>query len=234
MIELHEGIINVEPQTARRKRLLDLIVALDEQQCLSEIGDMLSSGWDSMDLLNCCIEGMRLIGKNFEEGRYFIAALIMAGVIMREATELIEPYLVRRNSFNTSGVMILGTIAGDIHDLGKDLFSLLVRCIGFEVLDLGVDVPPKNFLQQAAQTKPDVIGISCALTSAIPELQSAVKMLQTELPAPRPSIVIGGTCINRQICRYVRADYCALDASRGMRICRRLLKTKAHSISTNP
>jgi methanogenic corrinoid protein MtbC1 len=234
MSEMHDGIIELESRAARRQRLLDLIVALDERQCMSEIADMLSSGWDPMDLLNSCIQGMRLIGKRFEEGRYFIAALIMAGAIMRQATELIEPHLVRRESFNINGVMVLGTIAGDIHDLGKDLFALLVRCIGFKVLDLGVDVQPRTFLFEAERIKPDLVGISCALTNAVPELRCAVEMLHTELPSSRPPIIIGGTCIDGQICRHVQADYCARDATQGMRICRQLLQTKAHSIPIKP
>jgi methanogenic corrinoid protein MtbC1 len=234
MSELHDGILKLEPHSARRKRLLDLIVALDERRCLTEIADMLSSGWDPMDLLDSCIQGMRLIGKRFEEGRYFIAALIMAGAIMRQATELIEPHLVRRKSFNITGVMLLGTIAGDIHDLGKDLFALLVRCIGFEVLDLGVNVQPTSFLLEAERVRPDLIGISCALTNAVPELRCAVEMLHTELPAPRPPVIIGGTCIDRQICRHVQADYCAQDATQGMKVCRELLETKTHTIPPKP
>ena len=234
MSEVHKGIINLEPSAARGKRLVELIVELDERQCISEITDMLSSGWDPMDLLDRCIQGMRLVGKRFEEGRYFIAALIMAGAIMRQATELIEPHLVRQKSFDTADVIMLGTIAGDIHDLGKDLFALLVRCIGFEVLDLGVNVPPKTFLAEASGVRPNLIGISCALTNAVPELKEAVEMLHTELPPPRLPVIIGGTCVDEQICRYVQADHCAHDATQGIRVCKQLIQSKAISTETRP
>ncbi len=229
MTELVTGTVNPESFAARKKRLVDLIVELDERHCMSEIENMLSSGWDPMDLLDCCIQAMRVVGKRFEEGRYFIAALIMAGAIMRQATDLIEPHLVRRESYDANGTIILGTIAGDIHDLGKNLFAVLVRCIGFEVIDLGVDVPPPAFLEAAKQTRPDLVGISCVFTHALPELKTAVQAVRTEL-APPPPIIIGGTCIDELICRHVEADYWVQDAAQGVKICRRLLQEKVPSL----
>lgn len=230
MSELMTGIVSPESYATRRKRLLEMIVELDERHCISEIENMLSSGCDPMDLLDCCIQGMRMVGKKFEEGRYFIAALIMAGAIMRQATELIEPHLVRREFYDTSGSIVLGTIAGDIHDLGKNLFAVMVRCIGLEVIDLGVDVPPPAFLAAAKRTKPDVIGISCVLTLALPDLKTAVRALRTHLPPPRPPVIIGGSCIDQQIFRHVKADYWVEDAAQGMKICRQVIQDKVSSL----
>jgi len=229
MSELVTSSVNPDTYAVRRKRLIDLIVELDERQCMSEIESMLASGWEPMDLLDCCIRGMRLVGKRFEEGRYFIAALIMAGAIMRQATELIEPHFMRREPYDTRGTIILGTIEGDIHDLGKNLFAVLVRCIGIEVIDLGVDVPSAAFLAAAKRTRPDLIGISCVLTLALPELKTAVRSLRTNLPPPRPPVIIGGTCIDEQIYRHVQADYWVQDAAQGVRICRQLIQHKASS-----
>ncbi|MFH1112667.1 MAG: cobalamin-dependent protein [Pseudomonadota bacterium] len=225
MSELVTGTVNPGSFPARRQRLVEMIVELDERHCLAEIENMLSSGWDPMDLLDSCIQGMRIVGQRFEEGRYFIAALIMAGAIMRQAAELIEPHLVRRETYDSSGTIILGTIEGDIHDLGKNLFAVLVRCIGFQVIDLGVDVPPPAFLDAARQTRPDLVGISCVFTHALPELKTAVRAVRADL-APAPPIIIGGTCIDELICRHVDADYWVRDAAQGVRICRKLLQEK--------
>jgi methanogenic corrinoid protein MtbC1 len=224
MTDFVTGAVNSDSFRAGRKRLLNMIIELDERQCLSEIEKMLSSGWDPMDLLDCCIEAMRIVGKRFEEGRYFIAALIMAGAIMRQATELIEPHLVRRESCDAGGTIIVGTIEGDIHDIGKNLFAFLVRCIGIEVIDLGVDVPPPVFLKEAKRTKPNLIGISCVLTQALPDLKTAVQTLHNNLSSPRPPIIIGGTCVDEHICRHVKADYWVQDAAQGVKICRELIQ----------
>jgi methanogenic corrinoid protein MtbC1 len=96
----------------------------------------------------------------------------------------------------------LGTIASDIHDLGKNLFAILARSNGFKVIDLGVDVPPSRFLDEALRIQPDLIGISCLLTIALPELEEAVKILHFELP--QSPVIIGGTCMDERICHHVR------------------------------
>ncbi len=209
-----------------RKRLVDLIVGLKEQQCLDEISELLASGRDPMELLECCIQGMRGVGKRFEEGRYFISGLIMAGDIMRQITELLEPRLPRTNCNREGSTILLGTIAGDIHDLGKNLFAVLARYHGFEVSDLGVDVAPETFVSEAKKTGPDLIGISCVLTTSLPDLKSAVELLKVGFSRSRPPVVIGGTCIDEQICRHVRADHWARDAADGVRKCRQLVRER--------
>jgi methanogenic corrinoid protein MtbC1 len=120
----------------------------------------------------------------------------------------------------------LGTIASDIHDLGKNLFAILARSNGFKVIDLGVDVPPAHFLNKALQIKPDLIGISCLLTIALPELKEAVKLLHIELP--QSPVIIGGTCMDEQICHHVQADYWVRDAIQGLQTCQQILQMKDH------
>ena len=133
----------------RLRRLLNMIVELQEEDSMAELQGMLADGVDSRELLACYMEGMRRIGVLFEEGSYFIAALIMAGEIMRSAMEVMRPYLAGPEQQGKSeGRIILGTIQGDIHDLGKNLFGLLLNCNSFEVIDLGVDVPPDVFLEK--------------------------------------------------------------------------------------
>lgn len=207
----------------RRRRLIELIVKLLEKEAMREIGDMLASGCKPSDVMESCIQAMREVGKRFEEGRYFMAALIMAGEIMRRATDLLEPYLPRHVPDAAGGVILLGTILGDIHDLGKNLFALLARCEGFQVVDLGVDVAPEHFLAEARQINPDLIGISCVVTSSMPELKKAVELLHKELPRTRANVMIGGSCIDEHLFSYVQADHWASDAARGVQVCNRIL-----------
>lgn len=201
-------------------RIIDLVAELKEEQCLTELTALLNQGYQAGELLGACIEGMRRVGDLFEEGEYFIAALIMAGEIMRRATELLHPQLHRGRKLPVTGKVLVGTIQGDIHDLGKNLLILLLESHGFDVVDLGVDVPPEAFVARAREEQPDVVGISCVLTVGVDQLKEAVALLHAELPEPRPPVVIGGACIDAQISRFVNADHWARDAVEGVRICR--------------
>ncbi len=212
----------------RRQNLVRLIVELKERQCLAEITDMLAAGWDPLELLESCVQGMQEIGLRFEDGRYYISALIMAGAIMGQTTELLEPHLKGRKTDRVIGTLLLGTVAGDIHDLGKNLFAVLARFKGIEIIDLGVDVAADTFLSEARKIKPEMVGISCVLTTAWPELKNTVETLRNELPPPRPAIIIGGTSIDEQICRHVKSDYWVRDASEGLAICQRIMKKNNH------
>lgn len=203
----------------RRQHLVRLILELKEQACMDELSAMLADGWSAMDLLEACIQGMQAVGKRFEEKRYFIAALIMAGEIMRQATEFLEPHFPRRRKDPGVNTILLGTVAGDIHDLGKNLFAILARCYGFSIVDLGVEVPAERFLSEAQRIEPDLIGLSCVLTSAVAALKETVELLRKTLPPPQPPIIIGGSCVDEQIAHYINADFSTQDAAKGLRHC---------------
>ncbi len=203
----------------RRKRLTGLIAELKEKEALKEIVRMLDSGFQPAHVMECCIRGMRDVGKQFEKGRYFISALIMAGEIMRRATLILEPYLPRRTPDQATGVILLGTILGDIHDLGKNLFALLARCEGYELVDLGVDVSPECFLAEARNVKPDIVGISCVLGSTLPDLKEAVDLIHGEFPRETLKVLIGGNYVDEHVFSHVQADHWAFDAAQGVRNC---------------
>lgn len=209
---------------ARLKKLIQLIVDLKETQCIAEVSELLDVGCPPQDLLDSCLQGMQEIGQRFEDGRYYISALIMAGAIMRQITELLEPHLETEKTEPVIGTMLLGTIVGDIHDLGKNLFAILARCKGIHVIDLGVDVPPATFLAKAQEHNPTMIGISCVLTTGWPKLEETVSLLHKKIPSPGPSIIIGGTSIDEHVCRHVKSDFCVSDASEGLAICHRVMK----------
>lgn len=207
----------------RLQHLQVMITELQEEASLAELRNMLAEGVDPKVLLACCMEAMHRIGMRFETGSYFIAALIMAGEIMRCATELLSPHLTVQQSGSGSGRIMLGTIQGDIHGLGKNLFALLLKCNGIEVIDLGVDVPARVFLEQAEKLHPDIIGISCALTTGVENLKQAISLLKQQLPQSGPPIVIGGTCIDEQMAGHVGATLWSNDAAAGLRICQQIL-----------
>lgn len=208
----------------RLARLRDRITELKEKESLAALQALLDAGTDPKVLLACCMEAMNRIGKRFEKGIYFISALIMAGEIMRSATDLLSPHLSKEQSQGTGGRFLLGTIKGDIHDLGKNLFGFLLKCHGIDVIDIGVDVNAQTFLEEAQRRKPDMIGISCVLTNSIDNLKEAVTLLQNQMPTPKIPIIVGGTCLDTRVAEHVGAGLWAHDASTGLVICRQNLK----------
>ena len=214
------------------EHLIELVSNLREKEALGKIDEMLSAGFKPSEIMESCIEAMHEVGRRFEEGRYFMTALIMAGEIMRRATKLLESHFPRHTPKEAVGVILLGTVLGDIHDLGKNLFALLARCEGFHVVDLGVDVAPERFLSEAQHVNPDLIGISCVVTSTMSDLKKAVELLHKELPQGRAEVMIGGNCIDEHIFKYVQADHWAVNAVQGAKDCLRIIAEKNRRLPT--
>jgi methanogenic corrinoid protein MtbC1 len=208
----------------RLEYLSELVAELKEEETLSFLEKAMSEGFSPGILLDSCMEGMRRIGKSFEEGRYFIAALIMAGEIMRRATEMLGPCFSSDGSGKKQGKVLIGTIQGDIHDLGKNLFGSLLGFDGVDVVDLGVDVEPGNFLDRARESVPQMIGLSCVLTSCVSELKDTVDLLHNGLGDACPPIIIGGACIDETTRVFTNADFWAADAYQGLVIYRKIIK----------
>lgn len=205
--------------------LTTLVADLEEQQVLMVVHKRLENGDAPLDIVEDCQAGMRMVGERYEQREYFISGLIMAGEIFREVMELVQPVIEEQLSGNESGHILLGTVQGDIHDIGKNNLSLLLRCYGFTVHDLGVDVPPVEFLAQASTLEPDIIGLSGLLTLSYDSMRETVDLLRNSVRSDLCSIpiIIGGNQLNEQVCRYVGADYWVTDAMNGVRLCQKLL-----------
>ncbi len=212
--------------TARRMaELSNLVAALKEEEALLAIEAHLLAGVDPTDILHACQKGMRMVGARHERGQYFIAGLIMGGEIMRQALDLLKPVIIQASCGKTSGRVLLGTIEGDIHDIGKNLFKDLLECHGFSVKDLGVDVPPAEFLTAEASFRPHLVAASALITDSFPHLRELVEMFDKtsrQGPERRPIILIGGGQVDERVFRMSGADYWAEDAFSGITICRRL------------
>ena len=214
----------MEP-TKKKKELNALIADLDEDTVLSLVKQGIAEGDDPFTILDQCQRGMQLVGEHYEKGIYFISGLIMAGEIMHQVGEMVLPVLRERIRGGDSGVILLGTVQGDIHYLGKDIVKVLLRCYGFTVNDLGVDVPPAEFLAAAEESKPDIVGLSCLLNTSFKALGETITMLRTHLgdSDSSPSFVIGGL-VDEQVRRHVGADHWAADAMVGVRLCQLIMK----------
>ena len=205
--------------------LVHLLADLEEEAVLEIVRKRIQSGGELLSILEECNEGMQLVGQRYEQGEYYIAGLIMSGEIFREVVEMVQPQLVQSTEKESSGRILVGTVSGDIHDIGKNMLGMLLTCYGFTVNDLGVDVPPAEFAAKAVESKPDIVCLSGLITASFEMMKETVAMLREEAARHRLSfpILIGGGMMDEQVCRYVGADYWSRDAMAGVRLCQSLL-----------
>jgi methanogenic corrinoid protein MtbC1 len=209
--------------------LIHHVVELNEQEVLALVRERLRNGDDPLAIVEACQSGMRQVGERYEQGQYFLSGLIMAGEIFREVMELAQPAIKEKVQGNESGRILLGTVQGDIHDIGKNIQSILLSCYGFTVYDLGVDVSPHTFVTRATEAKPDIVGLSGLLTSSYDAMRDTVALFRRDSDHTLASIpiIIGGVSINDQVCQYVGADYWIVNAMDGVRLCQSLLADKS-------
>lgn len=195
-----------------------LLADLKEEKVLAVVRERIVRGVDPLAILDACQTGMRMVGQYYEKGTYFISGLIIAGEIMREIGKLILPLLASNIQGHDSGTILLGTVEGDIHFIGKDVFKVLARCHGFRVFDLGVNVPPGEFLTAVRKLSPRIIGLSCLLSSCFDAARNTISLIRKEAAPFRPLVLMGGM-VDEKVCKYVDADHWVTDAMVGIRIC---------------
>jgi dimethylamine corrinoid protein len=166
------------------------------------------------DAVNAVSEALQVVGKRFQTGEWFLSELVYAGEIAREVMKLLSP-LMKADSSKSLGTIVVGTVAGDIHDLGKNIFINYARSAGFNVIDLGVDVPVQKFVNAVKEHKPLALGISCLLTSTDREIGSVIEELKRQKMRDSVKIIIGGAALTENFAREVGADAFAPDAVTG-------------------
>ncbi len=202
--------------------LIEAIAELEEETALAIVRQRLQSGEDPLRIMEDCQAGLIQVGKRYEQGQYFLAGLIMGGEIFRQVMDLVGPVVECQLSDEVSGRVLLGTVQGDIHNLGKMIVSMLLSCNGFTVYDLGEDVSPAEFVARTSEVSPDVIGLSGLLTSSYQSMRETVVALR-EAGETVP-IIIGGGQLGTEVYEYVGADHWTTDAIQGVEICRRLVE----------
>ena len=209
-----------------RARLVAKIADLQELEALALVNERVNQGGNPLLIVEDCQEGLRQVGERYEKREYYLSGLIMAGEIFREVMEILQPIIQVQFHNNETGTILLGTVRGDIHDIGKNSLSMLLTSYGFTVHDLGVDVPQAEFLLKAIQIKPDIIGLSGLLTSSFDPMRETIKLIRNsgERGVSNLPIVIGGNQLNEQVCQYVGADYWVTDAMTGVRLCQQLME----------
>jgi methanogenic corrinoid protein MtbC1 len=202
------------------------LIELDEERTLQFARDLLDQGEATPhSILNTCQQALKVVGERYEREEYFISGLIMAGELFKEVLELVQPLYEQTALRESAGTILLGTVAKDIHDIGKNLFSTSLKGFGFEVVDLGVDVSPETFLEGLLRSRADLVCLSGLIAAAFDSMKQTVELLRAhekEL-GYRPPVVLGGAIMDGRVCEYVGADSWSTDAMEGVRICQKLV-----------
>lgn len=193
------------------QQLIDAITEMREEDALASAKQMLADGATPLEVLEACRNAMEVIGMRFEEGDYFIPELILAGEMLSQISEVVKPLLLGGSTGPKLGKVVFGTVEGDIHDIAKDIVVFMLDVNGFEVTDLGVDVPPAKFVDAVKETGAKVVGLSGFLTLAYDPMRATVQALK-DAGLTDVKVMIGGGQIDAQIQDYTGADAYGKDA----------------------
>ncbi len=207
-------------------KLRDAVVNLDIDGVQKAAKEVVSSGIPAYKaVIDGMAKGMEVVGQKYEDGEYFLAELIMAGETMKEGMTVLEPYL-KTGDIKSAGKIVIGTVKGDLHDIGKNVVMTLLKAANFEVVDLGVDVTAEQFVEAVKKNSPDIVAMSALLTTTMIEMESIVKMLKKEGLKKKVKIIIGGAPITPEYAKKIGADAAAKDAVEGVRTCTQWTKKK--------
>jgi methanogenic corrinoid protein MtbC1 len=194
------------------EQLVNAIAEMREDDALALAKDMLAGGTDPMQVLENARQAMDLVGKRYEQEEYFLPELMMAGDILNQITTLVRPILAQGPELVRRGKVVIGTVAGDIHDIGKNIVTFMLDVNGFQVHDLGVDVAPQRFVEAIRQDQPQVVGLSGFLTLSFDSMKDTVDAIEAAGLRAAIKIMVGGGQVTDKIREYARADAYGDDA----------------------
>lgn len=204
-----------------KELIVKYVEQLDEENSIRLAKESLNSGIDPLYLLDLMNEGMKRVGKLYDRKDYYIADLIMAGLIFRQVLELEEMADFFHGTYDKkTGKIVIGTVKGDIHDIGKDIFRYMLEAYGFDVIDLGVDVSREVFVRNVEKHNPDILALSGVLTSTVDEMKEVVNSLIEANLRDKVKVIIGANHLTQDAFRFIGADSFATDASVGAKLCR--------------
>ena len=198
------------------KRLRNGLLELDMDSSLSAAREIAATG--GPNVVGAGVDesaaALQIVGKRFQEGEWFLSELVYAGEISKEVMRLLSP-LMKAGARESAGTIVVGTVAGDLHDLGKNIFISYAESSGFDVIDLGIDVPGQRFIEAVKEYNPLVLGMSCLLTSTDAEIGKVIKELKRRKLRSEVKVIIGGAALTQQFADSVGADAFATDAVTG-------------------
>jgi len=202
-------------------KLKQTVGDLDEDSINKILNEFLASkpsGDDARKVVEAAQQGMEIVGNKFETGEYFVGDLIFAGELLTSCVEKLKP-LLGSGSTATRGTIVLGTVEGDIHDIGKNIFKGMAEAAGFKVVDIGIDQKPESFVKAVQDSKAKVVGFSGVLTLSIDSMKRTIQAFKDAGMRDGVKVIIGGNAVNEEACKYVGADSWSKNAAEAVKTC---------------
>ena len=205
--------------------LIDVISGLDDERAVRMVNEALNNGAEPLSILSACQSAMAIVGDRYEKGEYYLPELIMAGEVLKEISEIVKPRMSGSESEDKdAGKIVIGTVRGDIHNIGKDIVIFMLEANGYDVHDLGVDVPEEKFVEAVREIKPQMLGLSGLLTAAFPVFKSTIDAIKDAGLRDEVKIVIGGGQVDEKVMEYTGADGYASLAMTGVTLAKEWVK----------
>ena len=196
-------------------------------ETLDLVDQALSSGVQPLEVINAgLMPGMNIVGQKFQSGEYFLPHVMIAADAMKKAMAILEPLLQAGQQTSSTGTIVIGTVQGDIHEIGKNLVATMLSANGFKVIDLGVDVSLEKFIQTARETQADVIGLSALLTTTMTLQREVIAALKSDASLGRVKVIVGGAPVSKSWAESIGAQGYAEDAISAVELVKELLKDK--------
>ena len=203
------------------KDLVKTLADLKEPEVIKIVEDRLKAKEDPLKILEDARKGMEIVGQRFASSEYFIPDLVYSGEILRAVTEMVKPKLSKGGEMKRVGKVVFGTVAGDIHDIGKDIVVFMLDVNGFEVYDLGVDVPAQKFVDKIKETGAPIVGLSGFLTLAFDSMKQTIDAMKAAGLRDKVKVMIGGGQITEEVRKYTGADAYGKDAMTGVSLAKK-------------
>ncbi len=201
--------------------LKQAVVGLDEGAVIDMLREFINtnpSEEEAQKVIATCQKGMEIVGGLFDKGEYFVGDLIFAGELLNGVIDVLKP-LIGSDTAEKIGTIVLGTVEGDLHDIGKNIFKCMAEAAGFEVHDLGIDVSVDEFVDKIKEVKPQIVGMSGVLTLAIDSMKNTIDELKDAGLRDDIKVIIGGNPVTKENCEFIGADAFTTNAAEGIRIC---------------
>lgn len=206
---------------------LELAIAnLKEEEAVDIVKELLSSNENPASILETCRKSVEIVGKRFEDQDYFLPDLIMAGEILNKIAKIIKPKIQVSSAIRYLGRFLIGTVQGDIHDIGKNIAIFVLEANGFEVYDIGIDVRPEKFVEKIKEIKPDIVGLSGLLTLAYASMKRTIEAIEAAGLRDNLKIIIGGSQTDEKVREFVKADAYTKSAVEGVKISKKWMESK--------
>jgi methylmalonyl-CoA mutase cobalamin-binding domain/chain len=200
--------------------LVQALVEMKEAEALQKARQFLDEGVTPLKILESCSRAMEIVGQRFEKGVYFLPHLMMAGEMLKQISSMITPLIQEQKNETKGGKVLIGTVEGDIHDIGKNIVIFLLEANGFDVRDIGINQKPAKFVEAIKEFQPKVVGMSGLLTLAFDSMKKTVEAIEEAGLRQAVRIMIGGGVVTEKIKEYSGADAYAQDAMAGVRLCK--------------